>query len=96
MSVSRRTPRDERRRRLGQNFLRLEIVDRIVAEADFRFGELVIEVGAILVNDLRRSAIRSMINAHVDEQIAMRISGHKTVSVFRRYRIVTKEAVRPR
>jgi 23S rRNA (adenine-N6)-dimethyltransferase len=42
----RRTPRDERRRRLGQNFLRPEIADRIVSEADFRPGELVIELGA--------------------------------------------------
>lgn len=46
MSAPRRTPRDERRRRLGQNFLRPEIADRIVAEADFRPGELVIELGA--------------------------------------------------
>jgi 23S rRNA (adenine-N6)-dimethyltransferase len=42
----RRTPRDERRRRLGQNFLRPEIAERIVAEADLRPGELVIEFGA--------------------------------------------------
>ena len=46
MSARRRTPRDERRRRLGQNFLRPEFADRIVAEADFRPGELVIELGA--------------------------------------------------
>ena len=35
-----------------------------------------------------------MIDAHVDEQIAMRVSGHKTASVLRRYRIVTTDAVR--
>ena len=46
MSARRRTPRDERRRRLGQNFLRREFADRIVAEADFRPGEHVIELGA--------------------------------------------------
>jgi 23S rRNA (adenine-N6)-dimethyltransferase len=46
VSARRRTPRDERRRRLGQNFLRPEFADRIVAEADFRPGELVIELGA--------------------------------------------------
>ena len=46
MSARRRTPRDERRRRLGQNFLRPEFADRIVAEADFRPGEHVIELGA--------------------------------------------------
>lgn len=46
MSAYGRTPRDERRRRLGQNFLRPEIADRLVAEAGFRRGELVVEVGA--------------------------------------------------
>jgi 23S rRNA (adenine-N6)-dimethyltransferase len=46
VAAPRRTPRDERRRRLGQNFLRPEIAERIVAEADFRPGELVIELGA--------------------------------------------------
>jgi 23S rRNA (adenine-N6)-dimethyltransferase len=46
VSAHRRTPRDERRRRLGQNFLRPEFADRLVAEADFRPGELVVEIGA--------------------------------------------------
>jgi 23S rRNA (adenine-N6)-dimethyltransferase len=41
-----RTHRDERCRRLGQNFLRPERAERLVAEADFRPGELVVEVGA--------------------------------------------------
>jgi 23S rRNA (adenine-N6)-dimethyltransferase len=46
MPAHRRTRRDERRRRLGQNFLRPELADRLVAEADFQPGELVVEVGA--------------------------------------------------
>lgn len=46
MSAHRRTPRDERRRRLGQNFLRPEFADRIVADAGFRPGDLVVEFGA--------------------------------------------------
>src|SRR5262249_36216445 len=46
MSAHRRTSRDERRRRLGQNFLRPELADLLVAEADFRPGELVVEIGA--------------------------------------------------
>ncbi len=45
MSAERRTPRDERRRRLGQNFLCPELAERLVAEAGFRPGELVVEVG---------------------------------------------------
>lgn len=46
MSVKRRTPRDERRRRLGQNFLRPEAADRFVSEAQVAPGELIVDVGA--------------------------------------------------
>lgn len=60
MAAPRRTPRDERRRRLGQNFLRPEIADRIVAEADFRPGELVFELGAGLGSITRALAKRQV------------------------------------
>lgn len=46
MSANRRTPRDVRRRRLGQNFLRRELADRIVGEAGVLPGEFVIDIGA--------------------------------------------------
>ena len=46
MSANRRTPRDVRRRRLGQNFLRRGLADRIVGEAGVRPGEFVIDIGA--------------------------------------------------
>jgi 23S rRNA (adenine-N6)-dimethyltransferase len=46
VSAHRRTHRDERRRRLGQNFLRPELAQEIVAECDVAAGELVVEVGA--------------------------------------------------
>jgi 23S rRNA (adenine-N6)-dimethyltransferase len=41
----RRTPRDEQRRRLGQNFLQPHVAERLVAEAAFQPGELVVEIG---------------------------------------------------
>lgn len=46
MPARRRTLRDERRRRLGQNFLRPELAERWVADADLRPGERVVEIGA--------------------------------------------------
>jgi len=41
-----RSARDERRRRLGQNFLRPELADQLVADAGVQAGELVVEPGA--------------------------------------------------
>lgn len=46
MPAPRRTARDERRRRLGQNFLRPDIADHFVDDAAVRPGELVVEIGA--------------------------------------------------
>jgi 23S rRNA (adenine-N6)-dimethyltransferase len=46
VSAARRTPRDERRRRLGQNFLEEDPADLFVSDADIAPGELIVDMGA--------------------------------------------------
>ena len=48
-------------------------------------------VGKRLIHDMRRSAVRNMVESGVSEKVAMELSGHLTRTVFENYHIVSTE-----
>ena len=58
-----------------------------------RHGRPVVVAAAIL-HDLRRCRRANLTRAGVDPTVAMKVSGHKTASMFRRYNIVDERDVR--
>ena len=51
-------------------------------------------LGGLLIHDLRRCAARNLSRAGVPEVVAMKITGHKTPSMYRRYRIIDEKEIR--
>ena len=52
------------------------------------------EYADLLFHDLRRSATRNMRKAGIDQALRMKISGHKTDSMERRYNIIDVQDIK--
>ena len=47
-----------------------------------------------MLHDLRRSAVRNLERAGISRSVAMKLTGHKTEAVYRRYAIVAQSDLR--
>jgi integrase len=64
------------------------------AERTCEVCNVAMRYGGKIFHDFRRTASRNMIAAGVPQAVAMKITGHRTDSMFRRYAIVDEEQKR--
>jgi integrase len=49
--------------------------------------------GGLIMHDMRRSAVKNLMKAGVNQKVAMAITGHRTTSIFDRYHIIDETDV---